>query len=332
MKNYTLAPKEPLVIYGGGKIGLEVSHKLINAGFHVSGILDNNPSGVSHSSVPVFSPDDGYRSLGKTAVWISLANGVQHMSVARKLSAIGYEKIIFLPLFLRSNAAKIMAKAWNMLLEGEFNASIPFYDELWVVSAEDFILDTDSQFVTAVIHKDHVYTINLEHNDNPFWVYTQFPNNKPQSILDLPIDDPTVYQYLISKLPFHDELNNMLESVMFSPNEFFITCAAPASLNKNGLRFNLFDGHHRCVFLVNKGFKGIPLKIIKSEWEFYFKESQAQNLMNYCKTLDSLPFEVKHPAFIHFPIQERKADCEFDRLYSELYFSQSFNNKGATIL
>jgi hypothetical protein len=59
---------------------------------------------------------------------------------------------------------------------------------------------------------------------------------------------------------------------------------------------------------------GIPLKMKRAEWDAYFREHQAQALMDYCRQLQSLPAVVKHPAFMSFPVLEREPDAEFLRL------------------
>ena len=316
---FMLSKQEPIAIYGGGYLGLKMARTLISDGYDVVVILDRNPAGVKHSPVCVMTAEDFYLMKRDAFVIIMLVNGVQHTNVAQKLHAIGFHKILFLPLYLRSSVAKKMVDIWNVFSEGHYDVIVPSYDMLWHVHSNDFALrEDDAGFVIGVVHKDHVYTETK--SESLLAIFTHFPefDVMPDFYYDKNIDDPIIFDEVCGPFPFSDDLTSFLENAMFSPEEYFAGCAAPAALNDKKGYFNILDGHHRSLFLVKKGFKGIPLRIKKSEWELYFREEMAQKLMDYCRNLDSLPFEIKHPAFVRFPVREREADEEFVRLYEKL--------------
>ena len=312
MVGYTIIKHDPIAIYGGGIIGLSIARQLIEASYNVCAIFDRNPDGVTNAPVNVMHSHDYINK--NVIVFVTLMNGIEHTRVAQKLKNEGFEKIFFLPLFLQSAAAKSMIQVWNAFLCGKYDVFIPSYNSLWAVSSSDFILHEDeSGFVVAIVHKNHVYSGKNAASDNAFSHYRVLIGSLLQ-VCDKPIDDIIFKEKFLSGLPFKDELTNYLhDTLFFNANDFFLSCAAPSELNEKGY-FNLLDGHHRCFFLVDKGFKGIPLRILKHEWELYFKEREAQALMDYCMNLDSLPIPVKHPAFVFIPVKEREPDEDFLRL------------------
>ncbi len=323
MKTYVVSKTKPIAIFGGGQIGLTITQKLVNAGYNIVCIIDQNPSGVKTSSIPVLTPLEAFSKYGDIFVFISLANGAFHTAVAKMLSDIGFRSLLFLPLILRSHAAKKMLRAWNCFFVGNFSVPIPNYCELWNICIDDFIHDQHQDFVTIVIHKDYAHFCRIScYPDNPYSAYYQ-KNELIEDLSQYSIAD-TVSDRVLATAPYRQGVLDMLESALFSPADFYAELAAPASLNEETGYFEIIDGFHRTKFLIDKDLSGIPLRVRKSEWAQYFKQEQAQNLMNHCKNIESLPFAVKHPAFIRFPVIRRKPDDEFIRLYNELCPQDSY--------
>jgi len=312
-------PSTPLYVYGAGNVGIYVCNRLLAAGYNVLGLLDRNKGRMEfHAPVRVFQPG-GEPFTPDACVCICLNNGIQHTSVARALNQRGYNKILFLPIFLNSMPAKRMIGAFNRFIAGELDTmkDIPLYDKLWEVHIEDYLLREEGEFVTAMIPSIHVYTSKKKFEDrHPFEVYS------PEALCDTPgffHDSPlgTAADYARDKLAERGDMYAFFQSALFDGLDFFIDAASPARLNSRGY-FNLLDGHHRSSFLLHNRFKGIPLRILRGEYEEYFKQKAANRLMAACRDLDSLPFSVNHPAFIRFPVREYEADAKFLRLYNML--------------
>lgn len=314
-----------IAIYGGGINGKDVATRLLHAGLNVSCIVDSNPTDVIGSPVPVKTAIKCFDEHGDIIVFISLRNALSHYEVAKSLNAVGFSKLIFLPLYLQSKAAKWMIEAWRLIFEGIYTVEIPVYESLWDVNPYDFVLDDSvSGFVSVIIHKQHIF-IRAHYDDryskeNPYgsyavWGERRYSINKIKR--GVSICDESVLSYFSENSVDYIKKNNYYKGCMFNPGEFFQAGALPAELNENGVFF-LLEGHHRASFLLNSGFTGIPLRIRKTDWEAYFQERYAKELMDYCRNLDYLPKMVLHPAFIKLPVDESIHDAKFDELINQL--------------
>ena len=304
--SYTINTDEPVLIYGGGPFGVDCANRMIAAGYAVAGIMDINPNDVKHSPVPVFLPTSAGVRYTEMLVWICLANGEPQTKIARELSSLGFKRILFLPLYLDSKAAKQMIAAYNAFFVGNYAVRIPRYDELWRVKTKDYILVENSGFVTARIHKNHIYTTEAvfdETTDNPYSLHKTLNNPYTSDMPYVPnvplyeLND--FYMKRFQKIRFG--LYKFLEDALYGNPDYFTDCPCVCALNKNGC-WDLIDGNHRAAFLLIKGFVTIPARVRRDEYARYFREDAAQELMNYCKDVGSLPFVVEHPAFSRFPV------------------------------
>jgi len=123
--------------------------------------------------------------------------------------------------------------------------------------------------------------------------------------------------YIFEQLIKRSDLYSFFENVLYDGLNYFIDAAPPAKLNSNG-NFNLLDGHHRTCFLFYNKFHGIPLQVLKMEYEKYFNQEAANALMEYCKELDEVPLKIWHPAFVRLPVNKNLYDKNFNILYNAL--------------
>jgi hypothetical protein len=196
---------------------------------------------------------------------------------------------------------------------------LPAFDALWRIRADDYVKRDvrHSDYVVVTVDKTHIYTSNLEREkNNPYSVWVMVRDEETR-FMDIPIEQFATLNRIIQDLSIMSGLRLHLETVLDDPVWFYETHACPAEFNPRGY-FNLIDGHHRCVHLLKCGFNGLPLRVRKSEWKAYFREAQAQALMDRCKEMDALPFAIKHPSFAALPVSERPADAEFMKLYHNL--------------
>jgi len=324
--DYSISKSSPIFIYGAGLLGTETCKRLLAEDYTLLGVIDRRGASVE-------APVSVYRLgeepfVSEACVCVCLAIGVEHFPVARQLYSRGYRRIFFLPLFLKSKAAKTMMTLYNRFVAGEYAelGNIPLYDELWKVNIEDYFIREVGDFVTVMVHSDHVYTGKEKRDEaHPFINY--IPKATDESRLwfcDLPLGNRRVRSDMQTKLDRREDVRSLLENALFDGLEYFIDVASPAQYNPNGY-FNLLDGHHRSSFLLKKKFKGIPLRVFRTDYEQYFQQEAANALMEYCKRLDSLPKPVKHPAFTLYPVMVSEADNEFTHLYSVL---KQHYNKG----
>ncbi|MDR0674307.1 MAG: hypothetical protein LBF93_11810 [Zoogloeaceae bacterium] len=325
--SFIISKQEPVILYAGGVFGRRRCRAMLGAGFNIVAIADRDPSGVMDAPLPVHTAEECYEIFGNVAMIVVTAYGLGHIDIVKNLRAIGFTRALFLPASLRSKSAKKMIGIWNEFIEGIYDGIIPDFDALFEVSADDYTISQKNGFVTALVHKNHIKLLTKEgveliskETDNPHAAYFFENKNLNSMILGAmfgsPIDDPRVVEIFMNEtrnIARMEHYRNML----FDIRDFYEAPAlAVFSLSQNAI--NIIDGNHRTVFLVMSGITGIPVRLPKEDWEAYFREPQAQEMMDYCKNLDTLPRAIKHPAFMLFPVLEREPDAEFSRLYNNL--------------
>jgi len=311
-------------MYGGGYYGVGYVNRLLKAGYNVIGILDKEPKNVKNPPVPVSVPELSVNRFGyidEVFIWICVSNGFLHLEIARKLYSMGYKKILLLPLFLNSKNAKEMICSYNSFCLGNYNADITFYENIWDVYASDYILSENSGYVTVQIPENHLYGLSTDKDtrrSNPFSLHKVTKNN--------PLKDDEFVPLRHLKENFieifdknRNDLYSDFESALFNNSDVFIQCAGFAQLSKSYKYWYILDGYHRASFLLIKGFQTVPMRVRKEEWNIYFKEDKAQNLMSYLKNYFVLPYKIDHPAFVNLPIKNSESGEEFRKLYSDLF-------------
>lgn len=317
---FTISRTEPIAIYGGGQIGKTLAARMLSHKYNVVGIIDRNPNAVKESPVTVYSAADYYEAYGDTFVWVSLGRGLEHPPTAQLLNKIGFKRILFLPLYLRSKFAKQMILSYNAFFIGEYDAEICSYDELFYTIADDYMISKTGEFIIAIVPKEHLWTANpriiLNDISNPYHV--MFTYNEQYG------KDANGFDKPVSELSFSKEVETqsaccqyyeLYENAMYD-FDFWRYGAIPVTLaDKN--HFNIVDGGHRALYLASKGINGIPCRMLYREWKAYFCQEKAQALMRYCKQLRALPSKVVHPAFLWFPVVDAR-DEAFDSLLEDL--------------
>lgn len=315
---------DPVVVYGGGQIGVGLCRRLMKQGVDVCAIIDRTPEGVMNAPVPVMTMDACLRSNGNVLVFVAIGNGLAHPEIARVLRRAGYTTILHLPVFLRGERAAAMTRAWNAFYSGDYAVPCASFDELYTLRAEDYILSKLSEYVTSIVHKDYVYTVRRSYDgmDHDYVDYFKWQDQSQEIIekaTNVRLDDPVVKTlFPFDTLFTKEQVDFYRAKTFFDLSDYYREAASVAVFDEASRRFNILDGSHRAFFLERHGFDGIPLKMKKSEWEVYFREAQAQALMDYCKNLQSLPLVVKHPAFMSFPVRHREPDAEFARLLGDV--------------
>lgn len=311
---------EPVVIYGGGQIGVGFCRRLMQGGVNVRAIIDRNPQGVTNAPVPVMTVEACIQEIGNARVFVAIGNGLAHPPIARVLRSVGYTKVLHLPVFLRGERAATMTQAWNAFYSGDYAAPFASFDELYTVRADDYLLSAFADYVTAIVHKDYVYTVRrsydgIEHDYADYFKWQGQEQDVIEKATNVRLDDPAVKALLpCDELFTKAQLDFYRAKTFFDMGHYYREAASVAVFDGAAHRFNILDGSHRAFYLERQGFEGIPLKMKRAEWQAYFRECQTQALMDYCRHLQSLPVVVKHPAFMSFPVLEREPDAEFLRL------------------
>ncbi|MBF8775880.1 hypothetical protein [Pseudomonas fulva] len=313
-------PAARIVIYGGGQIGVGLCRRLMRSGVQVCAIIDRTPEGVANAPVPVMNAQACFQAHGNTGVFVAIGNGLAHPAIARDLCRVGYTNILHLPVFLRGQRAAAMTRAWNAYYSGDTSVTFVGYDDLNSLRAQDFVLSESSGYITAVVHKDDVFTVKrsypeLDHDYADYFKWQDQGADVIDKATNVPIGDPAVKAMLPCEQVFtQEQLDFYHAKTFFDLGDYYREAASVALFDPHLHRFNILDGSHRAFYLERQGFDGIPLKMKRSEWEAYFKEPEAQALMDHCRGLASLPTVVKHPAFMSFPVREQAPTAAFSGL------------------
>ena len=313
-----------IYIYGYGLVGSGSCERLLSCGYNLIGILDQKGSSLK-APVPSYC-------LGEEPYWndaciiVCLGITMEHTTVVRQLLNRGYTKLLFLPLYSKSKAAKVLIESYYRFIEGNFTElkNIPLYDEIWRIQIEDYILHEIGDFVVVMIPSSQVYTAKLNGKKlpplNPYKIYMEDYPASPDWFYDQPIGSEPINDHMMERVKKNEKYLKFLENTLSHGLNFFTDSPSPAQFNLNGY-FNLMDGHNRTAFLCHKGFQYVPLRVLKDDYVQYFKQEAAEALMDYCKDLDELPLPVKHPAFSRFPVTEQTPDKKFTQLRNTLVWN-----------
>lgn len=313
-----------LILYGVNFVSEGLYHTLKDAGYHVEAFFDRRHRELDGQyPVPVCAlSEDPFESEEKDGfcVAILLQNAMQHESIARKFLKRGYRRILFAPMSggLQDEMAEALRKAYNLLLEGEYQElrDIPILHE--------DLFEQEAAALHSVIREegDHLVVwvpVELLRSGLDFLEY-------PESI-NIPLSAYTHYlelfQYLQGeggdcqiylerwealryKFPnsytdkdFLMQRKQLLETYMTELNKgmnFFTSSAATAVWNDELKALNLVDGHHRSVFLLMQGFRYIPVRITREDFQKWNLACRSERL-NACLSNGGKRPHILHPGY-----------------------------------
>jgi hypothetical protein len=376
----------PIIIYGAGEVGSSLGLKLIHNNYNLVGFLDKNRDGIEKKTkkyIYRFGTENEAVDKSKSVVIICLADGMQHKSVAEKLYSYGYRYIICLPMQmgLDRTTKNNLSLRYNWILDGDF-ALVDRIESFHVylqhqLCCEDSVIYKYNGIYTVWVREECLFTESTE-----LWkgdiskVYTrQDSQNINISSFDEYRDlfsyfrgqnsDCDKYWRVSTKERTEEEKQHEIKSreALFRTYEreyalgleFFI-CGAPVVVwNDNGY-WNLHGGHHRTIFLQQRGHVIFPVKMTKPEFEYWCNRKKFDEIREYISDhkISKTVVPIPHPGFINFEserelcgdtilstiyryIRKRvKADSEFDILdcsHMDGYFARNFarQKKGMTV-
>jgi hypothetical protein len=376
----------PIIIYGAGEIGTNLGLKLIENNYNLIGFLDIKRDGIEINTkkhIYKFGTESESYNNCNCVVIICLADGMQHKNVAEMLYSNGYRYIICLPMQmgidrLTKNKLSMM---YNWVLEGDFvlvdrieNFGIYLQRQL---CCEDSVINKYNGIYTVWLREECLYTESIE-----LWkgdiskVYTRLDiQNINISAFDEyrdlfkyfrgQISDCDKYWRTSIKERTEEEKQHEIKSreALFRAYEreyalgleFFISGAPDVVWNDNGY-WNLHGGHHRIIFLQQRGHVIFPVKMIETEFEYWCNRKKFDEIRKYISDhkISKTVVPIPHPGFINFESERElcgdtilstiyryirkhvKADSEFDILdcsHMDGYFARNFarRKKGITV-
>lgn len=337
----------PVLIYGAGEIGKSVAFNLIHSGYQVLAFLDKHKGrGETMIEKPVymFGAESVDVDKSKCVIVICLSDGLQHKSVAVELWKEGYQYIICLPMnFAVSFKKRVdLSIRYNLILDGQFSkikkvesfgiylkaqlncmdSVIRRFGDNYIAWVREEILFTEClQMWTG--DKSKVFTTPDNQNINitvfdgyrELFQYLQGESNGCEGYWKSSALEKT-QQEKCAMIEKREELLRTYEREYGLGLEFFIAAAPQTIWNERGY-WNLQGGHHRMIFLQQRGHVLFPIRVRKNEFDVWCNRDKLKEVKKYIsshnknKTMVPIP----HPAFLNF---EAERELQGNTILSEV--------------
>lgn len=324
-----------ILFYGFSRLDMvrDKYSDMLEHGYHVLGYIDQNAEKLRKTekiscwnltNLP-FEKNERKDII----VIVLLQNGQVHEKIAQLLAEEGFSDILFLPASLETEEQKQMCMIYNFFLEGGYEQlkNIPEVQSVirgklpmrqiipsgknarivFVPTEILFLYQEDSDGLRCNIRYDRLYRELydfLTGKRKECRNYLQFMEAEDEETQKRLLEDRR-------ELFLKFEYENNLET------DFFVRSAANVRWNKNGY-FNIIDGHHRAEFLVYKGYRCIPVRILEED----FKLWENRDILNKCKGMEHVNCPVPNPAFLnsfifYFQIWREVTDYMYNYIFSD---------------
>lgn len=343
-ENYFFNNNNQIILYGVNQYSLKLSQVLKLHNYEIIAYFDMRYKELNLiDDTPVYGLNDNpFQNVSKEHIVliIMLQNALQHDRIVKDAINQGFHKIIFLPMssVFNKNLADKMRYNYNKLLAGQFDK----IDKLPLVNIE--------MFEQKMSDKDTV--IKREGNQLIVWMPIELIYSNPKDKLnndskllryaDVPIAAYYPYMQLfyflkgkkVNSEQYLDEYgknschykNNFTDADIIKQRselylvykrelnegmDFFKSSAPVARYNLRGY-FNLLEGQHRCVFLIQEQFSYIPIRISITDYTIWKSKNNAKILMDYLKlvNVNELIMPLENPYF-------KKINSRFQLIGSE---------------
>lgn len=301
MDTFEFNKNSTILIYGYGKVGKELYAKLIKNGYKVAAFIDKNAENTEIiGDHRVILPEELTRELLKCIIVLTFQNILEHERVAKTLYEKGADKIIYLN---RKNSEKYEKcfEIWNHLVYGETVTDFEFpYTKLKLNNSDSFYYHQAGESITVEVPSIIVFSAIEDHRiglakymleeknivalNEYNAVYELIQKGKTGSIEDfkrycdiLCGTGRTLETFLQDRVLLFDM---MLEEYEQQGIAFFRNSPSAAKWNPKGY-FNLIDGHHRAIFLINNLNHAIPIRISNDDYDKWCNPEYVQICKEY---------------------------------------------------
>lgn len=320
-----------VILYGAGEVGVNLACKLMLKNYQVKCFWDQRGTGnvEGKTKLPIYSNPQDIRRIASTdsVVIVCLANGNLHFSVAEMIFTQGYSYIVFLPLMLpmsMGEKTKLISE-YDAILRGDCaNIEVCNYGlyHRTKLNCEQIIYKTDDKMVWTYIPLELLYTENFDNWKGDKQKVTGMPETFDKNILCQKwyrhlfryfkgYEQSPDYYFKGFKIAYSKEekeqrlldrelLNNIFENEYKRGMDFFENTAPLVEWNANGY-FNLVGGHHRTIFLLEKGHDSFPVRMTREDFD---KWSHVDVLKNGWMDLLAMKngvmeVPIPHPQFLN---------------------------------
>lgn len=277
--------EDNIVLYGYNAYCREQVNKLIEVGYTVAGIIDQNPQNKGeYRGVSIKDSLEELAVSEKICVFIMLQNGMLHWDIAFGLYKNGVNRVVFLPMNIGFYSNDVQADfiiQYNYMMEGQYSImQVPYLcDEMFELDKwkkcyiakqldnDEYIVWASTDLVRTTLQEQEKYRDIPIADFIPYYNLFSHLSGSGTDISEYismygkaPFPETSVeaYNYVLNK---RRGLYDFFEEKFNSGNIEYFTVAAPKVVwNKNGY-LNLCEGQHRCVYLIMKGMDKIPVRI-----------------------------------------------------------------------
>ena len=302
---FNIETTSEIIIYGANARNFKLGEALNRQGYHVRFYIDRNAHQIK-APVSVYTLNE-FLEKSKSAdviIIIVFQNAIQQEQTAKNLFNRGYDKLIFLPMFLGNEVNRTrLRNIYDAILSFQFGdlTNIPSFSELISTDASALKLKETKDFIVVNLPIDVLFTdtiadenpitgeqflkvrrdIQKRYSDRPIYSmqhyfalfkYLDKGTGDCREYLQLQFSEEYPSAQKVSKiLRDRYQLFQIYEAAFEGRENFFAESAIPVKWNEKGY-FNIKDGHHRAVYLIYKGYHMLPVSVSKKDWANYYNE------------------------------------------------------------
>lgn len=285
-EKYTISKADEILLYGYNEYCKQQVDGLLQEGYTVTGIIDQNAANIAENyrGVCIVNSIFELNVSERSVLFVMLQNGMLHWDVAFNLYKNGIERIVFLPMCEESQDSILQEfiLQYNYMINGDyavmkvpylcdsiFEKSIyPQFRMAQILDNGEYIVWMSAEMIRTTLKEEKKYRdvpiaeftpyVRLflflgGRNNIDISEYVRLYGKAPYSAESI-----EAYHYTINK---RRNLYDFFESKYCDGNMEYFEAAAPrVAFNDNGY-VNLCEGQHRCIYLLSKGMKKVPVRI-----------------------------------------------------------------------
>ncbi len=283
---YTIKKDDGIILYGYNEYCRQQVEGLLQKGYDVEGIVDQKAENFEkeYKGVRVVSDITELSFSEKNVVFVMLQNGMLHWNIAFDLYKKGIERVVFLPMqeeaFDDIHLEFIIQ--YNYMIKRDYSIMrVPnltekvfaknkhqMYRTVRMLDNGEYVVWMSVDVLRTTLREDEKYR---DIPINEFTPYIElFLHLSGKKDIDISeyirlygktpyrAESEEAYQYTINK---RSALYSFFESKYNEGNIEYFNAAAPQAVYNERGYLNLCEGQHRCVYLLLKGMKKVPVRI-----------------------------------------------------------------------
>ena len=287
---YKITPESRIALYGYNIYTRKQIQWLTSWGCTEIYVIDRNADKIGKIEGAEIVPDIGQiNGIVEICIWIMLQNAMQHADIAQVLYQQGVRKVLFVPMIRNLQHRDFqmeMTMLYNWLFLGRYEMlnQIPMLEEQQFQACREQICDVITvgrEEAVAWIPVPALHAISTAqdgYGDVPIVAFRPYYDllsclKGGNTEIDTYIanfvvgnDNEITEEIRARVLTDRKRLVDYMDSECNRGADFFVAAAPQAVWNAKGF-FNLCEGHHRCTFLIDRGWKKLPVRLRTSDIE-----------------------------------------------------------------